>query len=192
MVTADDIPVIIGWLRSRVSFADSDLRPLLERLFRVDFPRRAFLVSEGFASGHVYFIEQGMIRCYWMVDGQEITTSFSVEGSVVFSMDEVYYGTLSEEYVQAIEPVVAYALPIDDLHGLISTSLLFARWWSVIHQDEYRRLHRSHKERLTLPARERYHAFAESFPDVCRRASLADIASYLGITPSTMSRIRRP
>ena len=192
MVTPAEIPVVIDWLRSKAPFADSDLQPLLSRLRRVDFPRRAFLVREGFASGSVYFIERGMTRSYWIVDGQEITTSFSVEGCVVFSMDEVYYGTLSEEYVQAIEPVTAYAFPIADLRGLISTSLLFARWWGAIHQDEYRRLHRSHKERLTLPARQRYEAFAESFPDVCRRASLADIASYLGITPSTMSRIRRP
>lgn len=192
MVTPAEIPVVVAWLRSKAPFTDSDLLPLLRHLNRVDFPRRACLVREGFASGHVYFLERGMTRSYWIVDGQEITTSFSVEGCVVFSMDEVYYGTLSEEYVQATEPVTAYSLPIGELHRLVTSSLIFARWWSVIHQDEYRRLHRSHKERLTLPARERYQAFAESFPEVCRRASLADIASYLGITPSTMSRIRRP
>ena len=60
----------------------------------------------------------------------------------------------------------------------------------IIHQNEYRRLHRSHKERLTLPAKERYEAFVSQFPDVCQRVNLGYIASYLGITISTLSRLR--
>ena len=50
------------------------------------------------------------------------------------------------------------------------------------HQDEYRRLHRTHKERLTLPAKERYEQMKIQFPAVCERANLGYIASYLGIT----------
>ena len=60
----------------------------------------------------------------------------------------------------------------------------------IIHQDEYRRLHRSHKERLTLPAKERYEEFQKQFPEVCKRVNLGYIASYLGVTQSTLSRLR--
>ena len=60
----------------------------------------------------------------------------------------------------------------------------------IIHQDEYRRLHRSHKERLTLSAKERYEEFRQQFPQVNQRAQLGYIASYLGITLSTLSRLR--
>ena len=59
-----------------------------------------------------------------------------------------------------------------------------------IHQFEYRRIHQSHQERLTLPAKERYLMFLREFPEVSRRANLYDIASYLGITPSTLSKLR--
>ena len=129
---------------------------------------------------------------FFLLDyGNEITTSFASEGGMVFSMDELYYGRRSEEYVQAIEPIVAYAIPLTELIGLFESDLRLANWARVIHQNEYRRLHRSHKERLTLPARERYEAFASQFPDVCRRARLTDIASYLGVSTSTLSRIRR-
>lgn len=148
------------------------------------------MVREGVALGHAYFIERGMTRSYWIVDGQEVTTSFSTEGGLVFSMDELYYGLASQEYVETVEPVEAFAITVDDLRHLTCSNLELTNWMRVIHQNEYRRIHRSHKEQLTLPARERYEAFAAQFPSVCRRARLTDIASYLGITSSTLSRIR--
>ena len=128
--------------------------------------------------------------CGWVVDGEEVTTSFSVEGGIVFSMDELYYGRPSEEEVETLEEVEAYRIPLAELTRLWETNLELCNWGRIAHQNEYRRLHRSHQERLALPARERYEAFRRQFPDVCRRANLSYIASYLGITLSTLSRLR--
>jgi len=131
-----------------------------------------------------------MTRSCWLEDGEQITTSFSEEGSIVFSMDELYYGKKSEEFVQTLEKTVAYRISIEDLRSLLETDLEFCNWGRIIHQNEYRRIHRTHKERLTLDAAARYEAFKGQFPGVCRRASLKYIASYLGITLSTLSRLR--
>ena len=190
MADIEDFPTVAAWIRSRGCNDDSSLRLLAAHLTPVSFPKKHLLVSEGNFAGHAFFIERGMTRSYWVVAGEEVTTSFSTEGSIVFSMDEVYYGRRSEEYVETVEPVKAFTIPIGALRRAVESDLSLARWWTAIHQDEYRRLHRSHKERLTLPAAERYRAFAEIYPDVCRRGRLSDIASYLGITPSTLSRIR--
>jgi len=155
------------------------------------FPRHAMLVKSGEQCGYAYFIERGVTRSFWLVDGEEITTSFSIEGGVVFSMDEFYYGHQSEEYVEALEPVDLYAVRLDDLRTLFAEEIDFANWGRVIHQNEYRRIHQSHKERLTLSAKDRYAAFKNQFPEVCNRVNLGYIASYLGITLSTLSRLRR-
>lgn len=184
------IPTIVATVRKAWPVGEEALDRLAPCLRPCAFPKRHLLVSEGRADGLAYFVEKGMTRSYWIVDGQEITTSFSIDGGIVFSMDELYYSRQSEEYVEAVEPLEAYAITLDDLRRLFAENLELANWGRVIHQNEYRRLHRSHKERLTLPARERYEAFARQFPEVCRRARLGDIASYLGITPSTLSRIR--
>lgn len=191
-VAADSIimPNVIAAMRKAWPVSDGTLAELKSCLTPCRFPRRYRLVREGAAEGKAYFIERGITRSYWMVDGEEITTSFSTEGGIVFSMDELYYGTLSEEYVETIEPVEGYAIALGDLRRLFETHLDLANWGRVIHQNEYRRLHRSHKEGLTLTARERYDAFRRQFPDVCRRANLGHIASYLGISPSTLSRLR--
>ncbi len=176
-------------MRGFCQISDESERQLYSYLKPCKFAKRQLLVEEGRLSNAAFFIEHGMTRSYWLVDGMQITTSFSTEGAIVFSMDEIYYGKPSEEYVQAVEPLEGYSIDTSDLRHLVSENMEFARWWSAIHQYEYRRLHRSHKERLTLPARERYEAFQAQFPEVCRRALRSHIASYLGITLATLSRL---
>lgn len=190
MNTHDKITNIMAWLTQECGLNFDIACELTHDLRPISFSKRQCLVSEGEKCGSAFFLENGMTRSYWLVKGEEITTSFSTEGHLVFSMDEVYYNMPSEEYVEAIEPVDAYAISILRLRSLIENNHEIALWWAYIHQQEYRRLHRSHKERLTLDAAERYREFARQFPEVCRRARLGDIASYLGVTSSTLSRIR--
>lgn len=170
--------------------SDATLATLKAHLTPCRFPKKSRMVEAGRHCHAAYFIEKGITRSFWLVDGEEITTSFAAEGSIVFSMDELYYGKISEEYVEALEEVVAYRIAASDLMRLVETNLELCNWWRIIHQNEYRRLHRSHKERLTLPARERYEEFRKQFPEVCRRVNLGYIASYLGVTLSTLSRLR--
>lgn len=189
-VDLQHIPNIVAFIRGAWPVEEASLTLIASRLVARTFPRRCKLVSEGRCDGMVWFMENGMTRSYWLVDGEEITTSFSIAGCVVFSMDEVYYSLPSKEFVESIEPVEAYGIAVEELMELVSTDIGLCNWWRVIHQNEYRRIHRSHKERLTLDASARYRAFSEQFPEVCRRARLTDIASYVGVDPSTLSRIR--
>lgn len=180
----------IEQMRVLCPISDKTVRELESLVIQCHFPRKYQIVKEGIYCKYAYFIEKGMTRSFWLVDGEEITTSFACEGSINFSMDELYYGKKSEEYVETIEEVEAYRIRIKDLRYLFETNLELCNWGRIIHQNEYRRLHRSHKERLTLPAKERYEEFKRQFPEVCRRVNLGYIASYLGITQATLSRLR--
>ena len=191
MTELAEIPCIVKSILAWRPVDAVALNALAAAMKRVVVGKKHRLVEVGSMSPMAYFIERGMTRSYWIVDGEEITTSFSEAGSVVFSMDRVYYGAPSEECVETVEPCVVYAIDVNVMRRMIEGDVQLALWWADIHQHEYRRLHRSHKERLTLPARERYREFARQFPRVARSARLADIASYLGISRSTLSRIRK-
>jgi CRP-like cAMP-binding protein len=154
------------------------------------FDKHVHVLEEGRMLRYVWFIEQGLLRHYWLVNGDEINTSFSIEGHAVFSMDELYYGMPSQEYAETLESVYAYRISISDMNRLFATNLELCNWGRIIHQNEYRRLHQSHKDRLSLSAAERYLSFIKQFPDVCQRCNLGYIASYLGITLPTLSRLR--
>ncbi len=66
------------------------------------------ILKAGVMCKYLWMIERGSLRPFWLTeDGREINTSFSVEGHLVISMDEVYYGKLSEEYAETMEPVEA-------------------------------------------------------------------------------------
>ena len=177
-------------IRSLVPLSADTERALRDCLVSCRFAKKHLLVEEGRRAGAAYFIERGITRSYWLVNGEEITTSFMAEGGMVFSMDELYYDRPSEEYVETLEETTACRIDLKDLRRLFETNLELANWGRIIHQNEYRRLHRSHKERLTLPAAQRYEAFCQQFPDVVQRVQLGYIASYLGITLPTLSRLR--
>lgn len=181
---------VIEHMRSLCPISDETVEELMKCVTLCHFPKRYQLIQENRFCKYAYFIEKGMTRSFWLVDGEEITTSFSCEGGIVFSMDELYYQKKSEEFVETLEEVEAYRIALTDLIRLFETNLEFCNWGRIIHQNEYRRLHRSHKERLTLPAKKRYEEFQKQFPYVCQRTNLGFIASYLGITLSTLSRIR--
>lgn len=181
---------IIDKINAVYPISDDTIQALKDSVTLCHFPKKHQLIKAGEFSKSAYFIEKGMTRSFWLVNGEEITTSFAWEGSIVFSMDELYYNKISEEYVETLEDVVAYKIALTDLLRLFETNIELANWGRVIHQNEYRRLHRSHKECLTLSAKERYEEFIQQFPQVCQRVQLGYIASYLGITLSTLSRLR--
>ena len=184
------MPTVVSRMRKACRVSDATLLELAACLEPCSFPKRHLLVVDNARSRYAYFVEKGLTRSFWIVDGEEITTSFSTDGAIVFSMDELYYDRPSEENVETIEAVPAFRIHVGDLTRLLETNIELANWGRIIHQDEYRRLHRSHKERLTRPARERYEAFCSQFPEVAAKARLGHIASYLGLRLSTLSRLR--
>lgn len=181
---------VIEKINALYPLSDATVQVLRQSVEPCLFSRKHLLVRKGLFNRYAYFIEQGITRSYWLVDGEEITTSFMGAGGIVFSMDELYYGKVSEEFVETLSEVEAYRIGVDRLERLFRSNLELANWGRIIHQNEYRRLHRSHKERLTLPAGKRYEAFCRQFPDLCRQVQLGHIASYLGITLPTLSRLR--
>ncbi len=177
-------------MKSLYPISDETIRELEAHVTLCHFPKKYQLVKENIFCKYAYFIEKGLTRSFWLVDGEEVTTSFAGEGSIVFSMDELYYKKVSEEFVETLEEVEAYRILLTDLTRLFETNIEMSNWGRIIHQNEYRRLHRTHKERLTLPAKERYEEFKKQFPHVCQRTNLRYIASYLGVTLPTLSRLR--
>ena len=119
---------ILAHIHTLVPLSSETERALTACLTPCRFPKKTLLVSEGRRTGAAFFIERGLTRSYWLVNGEEITTSFSAEGSIVFSMDELYYGKPSEEFVETLEETEAYRIALDDLQRLFRTNLELANW----------------------------------------------------------------
>lgn len=122
---------IIESIRKQYPVSDLTIKELESYLTPCSFPKRYQLIKEGIYCKYAYFIEKGILRAYWVVDGEEYTTSFGAEGCIVFSMDELYYNKKSEEYVETLEEVEAYRINISDLKNLMETNLELCNWGRI-------------------------------------------------------------
>ena len=83
---------ILNKINSLFPISDDTVQILKENVTYCRFPKKYQLIKADTYCKSAFFIEKGITRSFWLVDGEEITTSFAGEGSIVFSMDELYYG----------------------------------------------------------------------------------------------------
>ena len=130
--------------------------------------------------------------CYGKVktSGKEHTTWFSKEGDITFGLLCLYHNKAGFEFVETVEPTLAYSVPIHVLNELYDTNIEIANWGREIHQECLLAFQCVLIDNMTMTAKERYEALLKTFPDICQRVNLGYIASFLGISISTLSRIR--
>ena len=181
---------IIRKIQELYPVSDDSLHLLKYCFKQQTFPAKTIIIQAGRFDNQVYFIEKGLTRSYCLVDGDEHTTWFSKEGDITFGLLCLYHNTAGFEFVETVEPTIAYSIPINILNKLYDTNIEIANWSRVIHQECLLTLQCVRIDNLTMTAKERYNVLLKRFPDICQRVNLGYIASFLGISISTLSRIR--
>jgi CRP-like cAMP-binding protein len=131
-----------------------------------------------------------MTRSYTLHDGKEITTWFSMEGDVACGSWDLYRNKAGFEYVETLEETLVYSISIETLNELYKSDIDIANWMRVLQQENFLRLQDIHISRLNLSAYERYEKLMSECPALFHRVTLGHIASFLGITQQSLSRIR--
>ena len=181
---------IIAAIKNVYPVSDRAVKELTQKFSKHQFAKRKVIIREGLLDRKVYFIEQGITRSYCYVDGREVTTWFSKEGDITFGLLDLYLGKPGFEYVETLEDTTAYSISIDDLNELYTKEIDIANWSRVIHQECLLSLQCSRIDRLSLSAADRYAKLVKQCPEVLLRVNLGYIASFLGITQPTLSKIR--
>ncbi|WP_205687100.1 Crp/Fnr family transcriptional regulator [Chitinophaga rhizosphaerae] len=155
-----------------------------------EVPKKTMLLKRGQVCEHVYFIESGMLHCFYEKNSEKITSWFMKENDVIISAKSFYMQTPSEESIVALENTLVHGISYQQLQDIYSKHLEFNVIGRVLTTKYYiqseERLYSLRKER----ARDRYLSLLDTQPDIIRRAPLKHVASYLGINMETLSRIR--
>ena len=170
--------------------SESAIEALVSSFEEKQLPKRHILIEPGKVCNYYYFIEKGLIRYYVLVDGREVTTWFSKEGNIAFSMMSAYYNQPAFNYAELLEDCVFYAVSIKKLNQLIDGNLELCNWSRLLHQRGFLELELRHLRLLTMTASERYRLFFEENPELHNRINLGHLASFLGMTQVTLSRVR--
>ena len=181
---------IIAAIKSIYPASDRAIEELTSKFSEHHFSKREVIIRGGFLDRKVYFIEQGITRSYCNIDGKEVTTWFSKEGDITFGLLDLYRAKAGFEYVETLEDTTAYSISIDDLNELYTREIDIANWSRVIHQECLLSLQCSRIDRLSLSAADRYGKLVRQWPEVLQRVNLGYIASFLGVTQPTLSKIR--
>jgi CRP-like cAMP-binding protein len=150
-----------------------------------------FLLKEGQVCRNIYFIEKGQLRTYHIKNGREININFSFENNFVTNLKSFLSHDPSWCYIKANEVTVVWKFNHEQLLSLYRQSCEIESFGRkllerlLIKQEEHSNLFK-----LYNPS-ERYHYMAKYHPRLLQRVSLTQLASYLGISRETVSRIRK-
>lgn len=157
--------------------------------FPIHIKKREVLLRPGAISDHIYLIVRGIIHGYVKEDGKQVTTWLNGENELVGAL-HMMGSNYSEEYLQALEDSLVIAIPMDTTEDMFTkypeTNVIGRKLWQ---HSYYKAIERSFTTRISS-AKKRYLRFIETHSNISNRVPLKYVASYLGITQETLSRIR--
>lgn len=152
------------------------------------------LLRAGTVADEVFFVHQGLLRYYFndpTEGGQERTGQFFDEGIVVTDAESFLARTPAEQNFEALEKTSVIILPRAILYEGYDQDHAIERFGRLMLEEALIGSQRRASRLLTLQPEDRYRRFVETRPEVARRVPQYLIASYLGLTPESLSRIRR-
>lgn len=163
---------------------------LFNHLTQVTIPKKGYLLKQGRVCSNLYFIEKGLARCFYLKDGKEVSSWFMKEGDMIISVESFFKQQPGYENIQALEELEVLALKYSELQLMYHKFPEF-NFIARVLTEKYYTLSEQRLFSLRMQrALERYEYIMEHHPDIIKRVSSSYIASYLGITLETLSRIK--
>lgn len=156
----------------------------------VVYPKGHILIRADKIEASIYFIKKGIARAYANTADNEITFWFGKEGDTVISMKSYVTERKGYEDIELLEDCELYELKTKNLQKLFESDIHIANWGRKFAERELIKTEERLISRQFRTATERYKFLVEHNPDLMQRVQLGHIASYLGITQVSLSRIR--
>lgn len=154
--------------------------------------RRQFVVEQGEVCRYDSFVVEGCLRCYHTdPEGTERVVQFAVEDWWISDLQSFLTQTPANFSVDAIEPSLLIQIEYDNLQELYRKVPKFERFFRLIIQNAFVAAQQRIIDSYSKDAEKRYAEFRNRYPDIEKRVPQYMIASYLGITPEFLSKIRR-
>ena len=158
----------------------------------IQIRKNEFFIKLGRVCNSYLFLENGFIRSYTFdLNGNEVTTDFYSSNQVVFEVGSFFQKTLSKENFQALEDSYGWYIDFDQLQILFHSIPEFREFGRMILVKGFISFKDRALSLINESAEQRYETLINARPEIFQRAPLKYIASYLGITDTSLSRIRR-
>jgi CRP-like cAMP-binding protein len=157
---------------------------------KVILAKGEYLLTEGKICKQLYFVEQGALRGFYNLEGKEITHWFGFEKDFVTSFHSFITQEPAVENIQLLEGCILWSITKDTLTRLLNQYHEIEKLVRIAYESYYIRLEERFVNAQFKTAAERYEKLLQQMPHILERVPLGQIASYLGISQETLSRIR--
>ncbi|HAA18964.1 MAG TPA: Crp/Fnr family transcriptional regulator, partial [Cytophagales bacterium] len=182
---------LAAYIQQKISLNETD-RVLLSKLFvSVELPAKSIFIAEGKTEHYLYFLADGIVRGYKNQNGKLVVEHLVEPPNFVTALDSFFSESVSTDCFETLTECVLYRISREGLGALKAAD----EKWSQLIEAETNESLRCKMQRVndfqTLTAKERYLKFIRQTPQLALQVSVENIASYLGIEPQSLSRIRR-
>ncbi len=178
-------------LARRYSTMTHEELDVLEKLLvPMKFQKGEMILSEGQVCTNIYWIAKGLVRQFYFKNGKELTEYMATENNICMCIESLFKEEPTRLQIMALEPTIIYAMPKGELEQASIRSVNIQMLYRKI-LEESLILSQVHADMLRFEsAQDRYVKLVKRQPQLVLRAPLVYIASYLQMTPETLSRVR--
>jgi len=174
-----------------VSFTDEEIMNLISKLESKLLKKNHFLLREGEICRHVAFLNKGLIRLYYVKDGKEHNSGFFQAGTWVSEYASFLHKKPSLFSIEALVDTELFLLSFENMQKLYNEGKAFERLGRLIAENLFHAYFKRNMSLLLDSPKERYVTFLKENSSLVELIPLKHIASYVGVEPESLSRIRK-
>jgi len=182
---------IVKLISRYLTLSEDESMAFIECIPIKDFKKGEVILKEGQVSRDSYFVIKGCVRKYYILDGEECTAEFYVEDESVASLQSYMNKTPSNHYFECLEDCKLAVLNYDKEQELFKRVPKYETLCRMSLENDYGEQQEYIAKFITLNPEERYKNLLETRPDLIQRIPQYHLASYLGVKPESLSRIRK-
>ncbi len=183
---------LVAFIQKVFSMPGEDAFAIAAYFTEATFKKNDFFLEEGKRCTNYYFLNQGFARAYtYDLNGNDVTTSFYSPNQIVCELNSFFKHVPAKENIQALTDCITVVITFTDLQTVFHAMPQFREFGRAILVNAYADLKTRMLSTLHETAEERYSKLFLQQPDIFQNAPLKNIASYLGITDTSLSRIRK-
>tara|TARA_B100000795_G_scaffold26515_1_gene17617 strand:+ start:230 stop:805 length:576 start_codon:yes stop_codon:yes gene_type:complete len=174
-----------------IEFADSEWLEFSEDFVEKKIDKGDFLITEGDYCNYVGFIDQGLLNYYYLVDGKKYIRGFFFDNDFISSYTSFLLNEKAKGYIQAVENTSITLIHKTKIYQLYEKTSKFQQLGRMLTEHLFILVSEKYEDLLLKSPEERYLNLIENKPNVIQSIPQYMIASWLGITPEALSRIRK-
>lgn len=179
-----------NYIQSIVDFTDEEMDIIMSHFKPMNIPAGEYFADEGIVCKNIGFITKGYIRTYYEINEQEVTTMVLTKHNIVTAHTSFTLQRPSMSYIQAITDCELLVMSKESMEELYDRFPKWERLGRLITEQVYGYMESRVVDYLSLSPEDRYRKMLENDAKILKNVPLRYIASMLGITPETLSRIR--